>query len=434
MIIKHFFENRLIEDVKLKKTLTEKEINILYLKKILIIKKIGNKVQYIFNFVGFLNFNDILIIIFPKYIPNLENKYNDTKDLMKIFERYFENNNKNNESLDEVSANLYEDNFSLYSYYKYLLSDFLEVGIYSNHKIYSKLNGDGNIEWEKTINEVDPFIKENKNIFYFDLYTSEISRDNEAYIKRLHEYYLSKASKYLFKLNTYGFNFPNLNFEISELNLGTKEYKLFRLNKELNITFSDRKIKVLKILKNLIEKEDIETEEGLILYGTTAFYDVWEKACGYVFKNEYNKFKKYIDKPIWSLNNNISFFKDTLIPDIIVNSNNTFYILDAKYYLPNVEKKSSFPGIQDITKQYLYELAFSKIDELKQKNRKNLLIIPTPLKEFELFGKVELKFLKDIGLQDIQILSAPVKTIFNLYCRNKKLDIDLLINNLNHVV
>lgn len=432
MNIKHFFENKLVEESSLKKILTQKQIDVLCLKNILIIKKRFNNNYFFFNFVGFLNFNDIMIIVFPKYILNLDNKYDDTKTLMKILERYFQNYNNLNTSLNELNFNLYEENFSLYSYYKYLLNDFLEFGVYSNHKLYSELNGEGDIDWEKTINETDTFITKNKNILYFDLYTSDILKDNESYIKTLHEYYLNKASKYLVSLNKYGFNFPNLTFQIEDSNLGTKEYRLFKLNKELHKTFSDRKIKLLKTLQNLIEKEKVEIQDDLILYGTTSFYNIWEKACGYVFKNEYNSLKKYIDKPLWTISNKTSFFKETLIPDILINSDDTFYILDAKYYLPNIEKNEGLPGIQDISKQYVYELAFSQILEFKNKNRKNIFLIPSNLKTFEYYGKVELQFLKKLGLQDILLLKTPVEIIFDLYCKNKNLSIDYVVKNLEH--
>ncbi|MGL5049161.1 MAG: LlaJI family restriction endonuclease [Fusobacteriaceae bacterium] len=429
MIIKHFFENKAIEESILKKTLTQVQIEDLKSKNILMIKKnnYNSKILY-FKFVGFLTFNELVLVVLPKYILNLDNKYNDTKNLMKILERYFKSKNKFENNLWSLDFELHKDNFYVYSYYKYLLQDFLDFGIYSNHKIYSNLNGDGEIDWDKTVNSVNSYILKDKSAIYLDFYTSDILSDNETYIKNLHEYYLTKASKYLCKLNDYGFNFPKLFFSIDSSNIGSKEYRLHKINKELISTFSDRKINLLKTLKNLVEKESNQDQDDLLLYGTTSFYDVWEKACGFIFKNQYEKFKKYIPKPNWHSNYNkeIQFYKETFIPDILVETEKEFYIFDAKYYLPKIDKKSGFPGIESISKQYLYEMIFSDLEILKDKERHNIFLIPTTNDSINYFLEVELDFLKKIGLQNIKMIELPIKLVFDLYIKNKTLSLDEL--------
>ncbi len=54
--------------------------------------------------------------------------------------------------------------------------------------------------------------------------------------------------------------------------------------------------------------------------------------------------------------------KKTLVPDIITIKGNQLSIYDAKYYKIKLDDKEvkNQPGVGDITKQYLYELAFKE--------------------------------------------------------------------------
>lgn len=425
MKIKFFIELKAISDTNFKESFSENEVNILEKKEILKIEYKEEKKYYKFNYVGLIILNSIMIIVLPKYIQQNFDKNLEGKKIINILNRYFDKS-KNKYNLNDLGINTFKNNFDQFSYYNYLIKDYVDSGLYVNHKKSSTLNGVGEIDWDKTINELDSYKMNKHKSIFLDYYTIDISLDDENYIKNLHMYCLNKSSKFLNPLNNIGFYFPSLDFQINNDILGTKEYQLFKLNKELESVFSDRKIKLLSTLKGLIENEEKEIEKDVLIYGTKTFYNVWEKACGYILKNEYKKFKEYIDKPNWNLNS-ISFLAEkTFKPDILVDFNDTFYIFDAKYYLPNIGKKKSFPGVEDISKQYLYELIFSNVEEIKNKNRKNIFLMPTTSKQFEYLGKVELKFLKDIGLQDIIIIKIPVEIVFNLYCNNKYLDLSYI--------
>ena len=81
------------------------------------------------------------------------------------------------------------------------------------------------------------------------------------------------------------------------------------------------------------------------------------------------------------------FYKDiktheadrTFIPDIVTFYDNEFIILDAKYYKLKFDEKhlSGQPGLESITKQYLYELAYREfIKENHFKGVKNAFLLP----------------------------------------------------------
>ncbi|WRK55189.1 LlaJI family restriction endonuclease [Coprobacillaceae bacterium CR2/5/TPMF4] len=85
-------------------------------------------------------------------------------------------------------------------------------------------------------------------------------------------------------------------------------------------------------------------------------------------KDGYDKKQKLIElieKPLWTITGKVA--KDTLIPDLVSifqnDGNHEFIIFDAKYYNAHLEKgiiPSGQPGIESITKQYLYQLAYQK--------------------------------------------------------------------------
>ena len=62
------------------------------------------------------------------------------------------------------------------------------------------------------------------------------------------------------------------------------------------------------------------------------------------------------------------------------------------------------PGIESITKQYLYQLAYQRfIEDHKFSSVKNCFLLPTENNEIEDKGEVRMEMLSNLGLQDIKI-------------------------------
>lgn len=80
------------------------------------------------------------------------------------------------------------------------------------------------------------------------------------------------------------------------------------------------------------------------------------------------KLIELIEKPLWTITGKCA--KDTLISDLVsickVNGQYQFIIFDAKYYNAKLEKgivPTGQPGIESVTKQYLYQLSYQKFIE-----------------------------------------------------------------------
>lgn len=388
--------------------------------------------KFYFNYVGIICTGKSICIILPKYLSdeeleteskNKNKKQSKTRLLIELLKIYFKKNRNINEtyfsSIGEEEITHKVNKFALYDF---LLLDYIEYGLYENHKEIYDFNGEGETDWEKTINECDSYLTGGKKPVYLKYFTQETEADNSNYIKKLHKYYLNLASYYFKNINFLGLDYPKINFSIDE-DLGNLEFQIFRIYNELQGQYSERKIRLLKTLLILLENESHETEKSLSFYGTTAFYNVWEKACGTALGDQYKNYANYISKPEWKdwKGNSLKSNFKTIIPDILVLKEDIFYIFDAKYYRPDMEEIKGLPGMDSIGKQYLYELAFLNHPSLKNKSRRNIFLVPSSGLEIKYDGNVSVGFMKKIGdieLQDILIFKLPAERVFDLYIKN----------------
>ena len=390
---------------KLLKLLNNNENTLNKLLKYAIIDEDGDKYQ--FNYVGVIIIDNLVINCHPKYFTNYSleefnkvirviKKYNSSKDL-----------DYQNEELEDIS-------FNLLSMMVFFLEDYYEYGIYSNIKNILEINGNGEIDWNRTINYTDPIIKDNKP-YYTELHTKYKIDDLYDYFRRLHEYVITKCSK---KLETAGLLdlFDLTAVELSDKtqeDFGEIDYILRKLEKELHVEFNSHKQKLLKSMHTFIKEENSFSNE---------------KELG--FKNSKTKLIEVIKKPKWIYKNIKAHEADgTFIPDIVTFYENQFIILDAKYYKLKFDENnlSGQPGLESITKQYLYELAYREfIKEYNFKGVKNAFLLPKYSGEIENVGTAKLEILSNLNLEDIQVIMLPADKINQYYLDNKKISINRL--------
>ena len=387
-----------------------------------------------FRFVGILIVNDNVIICIPKYIHESD-CIQIAKQILVLLREYSKRETLDFEELETLSGFEPFASYNLLSTIIFLLTDYFENGLYSNENNIYVLNGEGEIDWLKTINDsnLPPLISENGPI-YIECYTNSTQDDKENYFKQLHKYVLDLCSKKLDRFGLLEFlDIRPINFNINEDILGTPETIIYKINNEINTQFVSRKQRLLKAISVFISNEKIYTDKPSIsLYGTNTFYKVWEKTCGYVLNNNYESVKRYIARPKWRTESGKEYDADTLIPDIIVINKGIFNILDAKYYniiLADDEKLCNNPGVEDITKQYLYELAFDNYIKDNNFRVRNILIFPTEEEKIIKIGDVTIDFLKKLNLKDIILFKISANKIFDLYIRRQRVDLESLFSS-----
>lgn len=412
-----------------------------------------NVYYYIFTFVGIMIVSGIVLKIYPKYIFKSDTPILQLKQILKVIEKQ----NKKEQFIKFHNESLENTSYNLLATILYLYNDYNEYGIYTTTQNIFEVNGNGEINWDKTINETFTLISNNKP-FYPELITRKKIDDDNDYFKILHEVILTQCSKQLKKTGLLElFEFEELNLIEKKIeNLGDKDYILNKILKELNVQFNTRKKLLLKTMYAFIASEsELGDNSDFSLYGTNSFHVIWENVCAEVFNNvlnkklselslplklkqEYNENHKLIsiiEKPNWN-NEHGEFESDTLIPDLISiyqdnNQEHKFIIFDAKYYTIKINGKSIIgqPGIESVTKQYLYQLVYKKFIEdhgFEQKNIRNCFLLPTENSVVEELGNVSMEILTTLGLEKIQVRLLPAEVIYSKYLKKMKFDISLL--------
>ena len=412
---------------------------------------------YVFTYVGIITYRSRVVKVYPKYIlSNKSEPLDEMKQVIKVLERY---SRSEKQIINVFNGNGENRSFNILAVILFLLNDYYEYGIYTNSEDIIEVNGEGEILWGMTIDESFALIEDNRP-YYMELYTQKSVDDDTDYFKRLHECIITECSKQLHEAQLDSL-FDMENIELSEetlLDFGDKDYILERIYKELNIQFNTRRQILLKTLYAYIsqDKRMLKENDGISMYGTTTYHTVWEKVCAEVFDNKlnttlgqlkmsvdladrYESLKKktlidIIEKPVWEGIDTTEIASDTLIPDLIsmpiVDGVDNFIIFDAKYYNIQLEKGKTLrgnPGVGDVTKQYLYQLAYREFIKLHNiAVVRNCFLMPTEKEVIVNKGIAKIRMLEALGLENIQIRLMPAKLMYEYYLSKKKIDISLL--------
>lgn len=396
--------------------------------------------MYVFKYVGMLAIGNVCLLIYPKYavsyLNDSINNFQKLKQLISVIRKY-------QSKVQKIGFNsqVDVDNFNLLSIALELIYSYYDHGLYSNDKQIIEQNGFGEILWEKTINESTAYFSNGLPI-YLDTFTVNQENNEQDYFRRLHAFILSEVCEKLKDiLRILDIDTINISSEKRE-HFGNSEYISYRINQELSSQFVTFKQNILNLLKKYIEEDSGKNSSTNISFvGTNSFNLVWEDVCSEVLDDCINKSIKelglgysknpkqsallsdIIAKPKWkhNISGNIHVANKTLIPDIVTIHGNKLSIYDAKYYKIRLDDKGvdKQPGVGDITKQYLYELAYK--DFAKENNLvidSNAFIMPTDGKEEKKVGTASMDIfygLGDIRLHDIDVILKPCEEMYKTY-------------------
>ena len=397
----------------------------------------SSEYYYVFTFVGVITISGRILKCYPKYLPQGTEPVTTMKQVLKVLEKY----NSREQIIHIFTETDQGKSFNLLAVMLSLLADYHEHGLYSNTQEIIESNGMGEILWDKTINETFAMLSSDR-AYYFDLQTRKRIQNEYDYFHRLHACILTILSKELDQTDL-----PEL-FDIATVDLseemlddfGDHQYVLDQIERELNVEFNTRKQNVLKTIYAYISRlGSITDEDCMAFFGTNSFNLVWEAVCADVLNNQlsmplgslklptplspkYSRKQKLIDiieRPVWEGNGYSYQAEDTLIPDVVTIECGRFLIFDAKYYVTRLEPGkplSGQPGIESITKQYLYQLAYKQFMEEHGINEViNCFLMPTAGNTVTDKGTVSLPMMDAIGLQRIRVLSLPASMMFENY-------------------
>lgn len=412
------------------------------------------------EFVGIVSWKEITLFSYPKFYGDKIPSSHDLRLILSVLENF----NSRRENSYEHKPDLPTLNAGLIPTLLFLYFDFTEYGLYTTYQQNVTLNGTGEIDWNRTINNSTPTIVGNSPI-YFDYWTRRNDIDSKNFVRRIHAAVVSEASQQLKSLGLLELlqltEVQPSNESINDI--GSVEFLLSTVQRDLATQFNSRNIALLQTIYAFLKgSATVSYDIELRFYCSTSFHVVWEDVCSSVLGNQlrsplssisglaktWNHYDDgttlmdLIDRPQWSAIDDIGPFSvsssSTLIPDIVSiycgDNDTTLNIFDAKYYCPEISRSrvAKAPGVADVSKQYLYQLAFD--DFIKCANITkihNAFVFPSLSYSRNPEQTVSLNMLSVIGLEPIKYIYVDAIEFFLLYLRSKPLESNRVLDLLN---
>lgn len=136
----------------------------------------SSDIEYIFDYVGVVVIEGQVFKCYPKYIKSTEHLFENLKQVLKVIKKY-------NASEQLIYLFNGEDDSKIFNRLAvsiHLLETYYADGLYTNQKEIIETNGEGEILWDKTINETFAIIQNNKP-YYVELQTILCGITNQEY-------------------------------------------------------------------------------------------------------------------------------------------------------------------------------------------------------------------------------------------------------------
>lgn len=415
---------------------------------------------YQFVYVGLALVESVCIVVYPKYLPEVDPLCPDdaTKAAMRQVFRVLRKSGGSYASIAAATEEGMRANDRL-ALMLSLLELYEEYGVYSNYVRTIADNGSGNISWERTIAANLPFVREGRPI-YFDYKTVEADPDASDFVTRLHRAVLTECSCFmqesglasLLALDEVWLS------DSSVADFGDADFVVYRLERERAVQFVTWKQDVIDLLVRYVRDEGMSaTSDAPLCLGTSRFHHVWETACKVAFGDVLGvrlgelgielapqfagttgmRLIDVMPRPEWAVLNadgeRACGDVATLIPDIVTvrgagAGGGTFAILDAKYYTPLLgERIGGVPGVESVTKQFLYQAAYRDFVLAHGFSRVvNAFLVPSCGDAVEHLGRV--RFPGVIAAEElpfsneVELYALPAEAVFDAYVGGRELD------------
>ena len=408
---------------------------------------------YQFVFVGIALVYDLVVIAYPKYFRDRRPDEAELRQILRVLRRDSARTSVGSLSEDGKLAD------DMLPVMLALLELYAEYGVYSNFVEGREMNGTGSIDWDRTIGRHLPIINNDRPI-YVEYETRKTLRDESDFITRLHRAVLTECSRELARTG------------VSELlsldevwlsdedvddfgDAGTLEWRLLR---ERGTQFVDWKATVLRLLERyLLCRESAAEREDVRTLGSTCFFQLWEDACKMAFGDELGirlgelglelcgawadrrseTLLGIIPRPKWERCREYGYAVcgdvATLIPDTVTfavadGGESVFCIYDAKYYVPSSSgKMRGQPGLESVTKQFLYQSAYKDFILAHGFSRVvNAFLVPSDADGSRKIARVS--FTDVMGEVEpplgnyVDMWALPACEVFDAYLRGERID------------
>ncbi|NBJ67125.1 LlaJI family restriction endonuclease [Enterorhabdus caecimuris] len=409
--------------------------------------------KYQFVFVGLAIYKDVVLVVYPKYFGNSTPTIGQMRVVFKVIMRSMGGKPQAMVAAeDEMGSN---DRLALTLA---ILDMYGEYGEYANHTKEYRINGSGDISWERTLERHQPFLSGGAPV-YLDYETAYTTRDQSDFITRLHRVVVTKCSADMRACGISDFLAID-DIELSDEavdDLGDATTLEYKIDNELGVQYVTWKQDLLRLLRAYVLGPSVMVPTNMaVCLGTSSFYHIWELGCkaafgdqldvplnklpiklnGYWAKRSTETLLSIIPKPRWYVfedgERSYSGPASTLIPDTVAiwqgDVGSIFAIMDAKYYTPSLEgAPRRVPGVESVTKQHLYQAAYRKfVLDCGFERVVNVFLVPTCASETTLMGEVEFPsiFEKEPApfAYGVQMWTVPAEDVWRCYLGNRQME------------
>ena len=436
------------------------------------------KGQVSFRYVGMVEFPVVksseierrIIFIEPKFIPadrrfiGMDGIDDVQKIVLRAILKYRKAQQVSHFSNGRIVS--YEGCSTKLSTYLALIIDVIEKGAYQVPKVELVVNGQGDTDWNETFATVNPFFLDDRPC-YVNMVNREIGYDDDTYISRLQMCLATKCFEYFEDIGiaeALGL-FLDTSYDGELSDFGSLSYQKYRISNELRTQFEDDKKLTLMLMLAVVENKPYGSDNlDYQSFGISGFHALWEKAIKEVFCDEldmcpdqvFNEqeidklyelrsrdelfreklkkpLKEFIDAPRWTKPNSTEEIvkelkrdkggeSDRLKPDFLAvlhkeNRASTLVILDAKYYCPGFSGSSieGVPGVGDINKQVLYQVAYADIIQTCGLNVHNAFIFPKWCENWNMVDEIDSNLFATVSVPSFGTIINKKIPKFNTY-------------------
>jgi hypothetical protein len=381
-------------------------------------------------FVGFSVWESWLLFFLPKGYPKSINKYvieigETMRLILQVLKKYSFDTGINEPDPRRLSRSLTDAKVSKFALAKWLADDFSRYGLYRKTKTKFTSSGYGVIDWNRTTSLKTAHISDG-SVIYLNCITKNNINDDYYFLTRIHISVLDLCRR------RYG-GIINLDRQVIE-NEGITplaEKNLYELGpvylaRELRHAYADRSINLLRMLDIFLKVHHPSSTTEFEIYGTSYFEHVWEKICSTVIGNDIRTWASCVPNPAWISNSGEKVEAASIRPDIIrqfrSNDLDAVLLADAKYYSITMPPMlSGNPGVGDIIKQLVYELAvISESNKRGLKFKGNFFIFPKT-EQPSLFSVAGTASYEGISAGPIKIIFLDLSKAMKLYLIGGKL-------------
>lgn len=309
---------------------------------------------YVLKFVGVVVHKDRVLFARPKF---QKTTLFDMVGTLKILRSYF-NRSKSRKPIVDHLRNPEYGNFEVLREFDALtaLRDWFRVhGLYSREQY--RETGTGRPHWVRTIAKRSPLFMQDSVVYPSIVASRKESVFNEitalqvGVLARLMERYgIQLLAAIRDAEEVTGAVVRNWPMQIKE-----KAYFLQQLRSEQAGVYRTDKLQLLELLWEVLDTQLASPSSQPHIFGTTAFYAVWEDACRTEIGNDAAPSNAVnLAQPTWvsqGSDGKIQRDEHRQIPDVMLRHKDWLFIIDAKYYYPFPHAR---PGAPDIIKQLYY--------------------------------------------------------------------------------